>query len=70
MAGSRSFQVNPGWQVLLADLGIRPPNVLRRAGLPEDIWGRANAVLNAPREELARHYLKTSDLTGGERRSH
>ena len=66
MAGNRSFQVNPGWQVFLTDLGIRPPNLLRRAGLPEDIWGRAKVVPNATRKELARHYVKTSDLTGAE----
>ena len=46
MARSNSFPVNPGLRVLLNDLGIRPANVLRRAGLPEDVLGRAKAVLS------------------------
>jgi AraC-like DNA-binding protein len=46
MAKCNSFPVNPGWQVLLTDLGIRPADVLRRAGLPEDILGREKAVLS------------------------
>jgi AraC-like DNA-binding protein len=46
MARSHSFAVNPGWQILLADLGIQPANVLRRAGLPEDLFGRAKAMLS------------------------
>ena len=31
-----SFTVNPGWAVLLADLGVSTVNVLRRADLPGD----------------------------------
>jgi AraC-like DNA-binding protein len=46
MARSHSFTVQPGWRVLLTDLGIRPANVLRRAGLPEDLLGRAKATLS------------------------
>jgi AraC-like DNA-binding protein len=46
VARNNSFQVHPGWQVLLLDLGIHPANVLRRAGLPEDILGRSKAVLS------------------------
>jgi AraC-like DNA-binding protein len=46
MARSHSFQVNPAWQVLLNDLGIHPANVLRRAGLPEDILVRSKATLS------------------------
>lgn len=34
------FAVNPGWSVLMTDLGIEPANVLRRAGLPGDLLSR------------------------------
>ena len=40
------YTVNPGWRILLNDLGIHPIEVLRRAGLPEDLFSRENAVLN------------------------
>jgi AraC-like DNA-binding protein len=46
MARVHSFTVNPGWRVLLNDIGLHPGSVLRRAGLPEDIFGRPKAVLS------------------------
>ncbi len=46
MSGSNVYTVSPGWKVLLSDLGIQPIGVLRRAGLPEDLFVRKNAVLN------------------------
>jgi AraC-like DNA-binding protein len=46
MANMSSYTVNPGWRLLLTDLGIRPDNVLRRAGLPGDLFGREKAVLS------------------------
>lgn len=49
LARGHSFPVNPRWQVLLADLGLGPADVLRRAGLPEDLFRRPQAAL-APDE--------------------
>jgi AraC-like DNA-binding protein len=43
---NHSFPVSPGWRILLGDLGLVPANVLRRAGLPEDIFSRAKAALS------------------------
>lgn len=40
-----TFTVNPGWRVLLTDLGLNTGNVLRRAGLPDDLFGREKATL-------------------------
>lgn len=40
------YTVSPGWRLLLSDLGIRPADVLRRAGLPEDLFGREKATLS------------------------
>ena len=46
------FAVNPGWNVLMSDLGIDPANVLRRAGLPADLLSRGQAAL-PPKEYFA-----------------
>ncbi len=46
MSGSNVYTVNPGWKVLLNDLGIHPIEVLRKAGLPEDLFSRKSAVLD------------------------
>ena len=40
------FTVSPGWHILLVDVGLRPANVLRRAGLPGDLFAREKATLN------------------------
>lgn len=39
------YAVSPGWAVILADLGIVPADVLRRAGLPVDLLVREGAML-------------------------
>jgi len=38
-----SYAVDGSWRALLKDLGAEPANVLRRAGLPEDLFGRHRA---------------------------
>lgn len=48
----QSFVISPGWAVLLADLGIAPANVLRRAGLPGDLLARGQTALS-PEEYFA-----------------
>ncbi len=40
-----SFAVNPGWGLLIADIGIKPSHVLRRAGLPENLLSQVSATL-------------------------
>ncbi len=40
MKHPNSFTLPPGWRILLKDLGIRPTDVLRRAGLPDDLLTR------------------------------
>lgn len=45
MGNAILYTVNPGWRILLADVGIDMANVLRRAGLPGDLFGREKAYL-------------------------
>ena len=40
------YTVNPGWRILLMDAGLNPTNVLRRAGLPDDLFGREKETLS------------------------
>jgi AraC-like DNA-binding protein len=47
MSQPREFAIQPGWRILLTDLGIRPSDVLRRAGLPDDLFSRENASLKS-----------------------
>jgi len=42
----RLFIAEAGWAVLMRDLGLRPADVLRRAGLPEDLLSRPQAGLD------------------------
>jgi AraC-like DNA-binding protein len=46
MAKSGSFSVNPGWRILFEDLGLSAASILKRAGLPNDLWGRTSASLS------------------------
>ena len=39
------YAVNPGWRVMLRDLGLNPHDVLRRAELPDDLFSRVGAWL-------------------------
>lgn len=43
MAGS--FAINPGWRILLTDLGISTANILRRAELAGDLFARTHPTL-------------------------
>lgn len=40
MTRNQTFSVDIGWQALLKDFGVQPSHVLRRAGLPEDLFSR------------------------------
>ncbi|BCU78058.1 AraC family transcriptional regulator ligand-binding domain-containing protein [Luteolibacter sp. LG18] len=47
MRKSDLFPVHAGWRLLLHDLGINASRVLRRAGLPQDLFVRADATTTA-----------------------
>ncbi|MEO1271732.1 MAG: AraC family transcriptional regulator ligand-binding domain-containing protein [Myxococcota bacterium] len=44
---SPTYAINPGWQPLLVDMGASPSRVLRRAGLPEDLFAQAPSRVSA-----------------------
>lgn len=46
MRPSQTYSLQTGWRVVLRDLGIESANVLRRAGLPEDLLNRESASLS------------------------
>ncbi len=46
---SRQFPLEPGWRVILVDMGLDPREVLRRAELPEDLLTRDDITLDAER---------------------
>jgi AraC-like DNA-binding protein len=41
----KNWNVHPGWKLLLNDVGINPANLLRRAGLPGDLFVREKAMI-------------------------
>lgn len=43
---AKTFPVDAGWRTLLKDLGVKPADVMRRAGLPEDLLTRPQAGLS------------------------
>jgi AraC-like DNA-binding protein len=47
MTESTPYRITPGWRTLLVDLGIRPGNVLRRAGMPDDLFSRPETRLTS-----------------------
>ncbi len=42
-----NFAVQPGWKVILMDLGIRPSELLRKSAVPLDLFSRKNPSLPA-----------------------
>ena len=46
MKQANAFAVQPGWGILLRDIGIQPADVLRRAGLPDDLLTRDSPTLS------------------------
>ena len=45
MKHANSFALHTGWRVILKDLGIRPSDVLQRAGLPDDLLTQESVLL-------------------------
>ncbi len=41
------FRIQPGWKILLQDIGLQSVEVLRCAGLPADLFSRADLTLSA-----------------------
>lgn len=41
------YSLDTTWRTLLKDLGVKPANVLRRAGLPDDLFSQPSARLEA-----------------------
>lgn len=38
MAYNRTFALDISWKTLLKDAGLEPERILRRAGLPDDLF--------------------------------
>jgi AraC-like DNA-binding protein len=55
MIQATKFAVDPGWRILLKDLGVSEDEVLRRAHLPLDLFSRNNATLTV--EEYFRIWI-------------
>jgi AraC-like DNA-binding protein len=45
--GGQQYPLSPGWRIVLVDLGLSARNILRRAQLPEDLFGRDRPALSA-----------------------
>ncbi len=46
MVPASAYPVSPAWRLLMHAFGVAPADVLRRAGLPEDLLARDNATLH------------------------
>ncbi|EOD1043548.1 TPA: AraC family transcriptional regulator ligand-binding domain-containing protein [Citrobacter farmeri] len=59
MARNRTFSLNIGWRALLKDAGLTPPDILRKAHLPDDTFSKAESGLDT--EEYIRlwHAIET-----------
>ena len=55
MIQATKFAVDPGWRILLKDIGVSEDEVLRRAHLPLDLFSRNNATLTV--EEYFRIWI-------------
>ena len=62
MTRNQSFPVEISWKTLLQDCGMRPDDVLRRAGLPADLFTRPDLML--PTEDYFRFWRSIEDETG------
>ena len=60
---TRPFVIDLGWDTLLADLGVRPADLLRAANLPEDLLSRPRPTL--PAGDFARLFETLAAAIGG-----
>ena len=47
MVMAQHFKLSSNWRIILRDLGLRPGDVLRRTGLPTDLFAREIASVSA-----------------------
>ena len=64
MKQATRFSVQPGWKVLITDLGVNPVLVLRLAGLPADLFARKDASLSPEDYFRLWHGLEQAAGTG------
>ncbi|PZQ22460.1 MAG: AraC family transcriptional regulator [Sphingopyxis macrogoltabida] len=62
MTVNHSYALDTTWRTLLVDLGLKPADVLRRAGLPEDLLLQPSARLPSP--DYYRLWYSIEELTG------
>lgn len=63
MRRATQFSVHPGWALLIADLGVNVVDVLKLAGLPDDLFARQHASLEPV--EYCQFWLALEQLTQG-----
>ena len=44
MSGAKDYRLAPTWRTVIADLGLNPADILRIAGLPEDLLSRSEIL--------------------------
>ncbi|GBG13104.1 AraC family transcriptional regulator [Novimethylophilus kurashikiensis] len=57
------FTVQPGWRLLICDIGVNPDDVLRLAGLPSDLFSRKDATVSTAQYFQLWHALEQVDGT-------
>lgn len=62
MKRATHFIVQPGWRLLIRDMGINPDHVLRLAGLPADLFSRKEASITTL--QYFRLYQALEDVAG------
>ena len=62
MANERPHRIAQAWTLLLHDLGANPANVLRRAGIPQDLFVREHATLST--DEFFRFWRGVEEEVG------
>ena len=45
---AKDFKLSPSWRPILRELGLNPADLLRRAGLPEDLMARPEGRVDTP----------------------
>ncbi len=47
MSGAKDYRLAPAWRTVIADIGLNPADILRVAGLPEDLLSRSEILVGA-----------------------
>ncbi|MGU5952076.1 AraC family transcriptional regulator ligand-binding domain-containing protein [Klebsiella pneumoniae] len=59
MARNRTFSLNIGWRALLKDAGLTPPDILRKAHLPDETFSRAESGFDTEEYMRLWHAIET-----------